>query len=74
MAGKPMSLAQTFLTCDPESIFRFQKNEVVVSFETLEELDKLRCDTITSTITHDRRLSRPSVLHALEDLTRQAPG
>ena len=42
MARKTYILDTNVLIHDPESIFHFQENEVVIPFETLEELDKLK--------------------------------
>ena len=42
MARKTYILDTNVLIHDPESIFSFQENEVVIPFEALEELDKLK--------------------------------
>jgi predicted ribonuclease YlaK len=42
MARKTYILDTNVLIHDPESIFCFQENEVVIPFEALEELDKLK--------------------------------
>ena len=42
MARKTYILDTNVLIHDPDSIFRFQENEVVIPFEALEELDKLK--------------------------------
>ncbi len=42
MATKTYILDTNVLIHDPDSIFRFQENEVVIPFEALEELDKLK--------------------------------
>jgi len=42
MSKKTYILDTNVLIHDPESIFHFQENEVIVPFEALEELDKLK--------------------------------
>ena len=42
MARKTYILDTNVLIHDPDSIFRFQENEIVIPFEALEELDKLK--------------------------------
>jgi PhoH-like ATPase len=42
MSKKTYILDTNVLIHDPESIFRFQEHEVVIPFEALEELDKLK--------------------------------
>ena len=42
MGKKTYILDTNVLIHDPESMFRFQENEVVIPFETLEELDRLK--------------------------------
>ena len=42
MGRKTYILDTNVLIHDPESMFRFQENEVVIPFETLEELDRLK--------------------------------
>src|SRR5271157_5990963 len=42
MSRKTYILDTNVLVHDPESIFRFHENEVVIPYEALEELDKLK--------------------------------
>lgn len=42
MSKKTYILDTNVLIHDPESIFHFQENEVIIPFEALEELDKLK--------------------------------
>ena len=42
MGRKTYILDTNVLIHDPESMFRFQENDVVIPFETLEELDRLK--------------------------------
>jgi len=54
MSKKAYILDTNVLIHDPESIFHFQENEVIIPFEALEELDKLKNGMTRPATMHDK--------------------